>query len=84
MLIFGNGHWSHKFYHLRNQIKNIFAFTIDDPSMPPNLIRSIGPGRGIRVEDIKYERRSRRVDYYLTESFIPRRVRSVAHYSLNA
>ncbi|MEN0048197.1 MAG: patatin-like phospholipase family protein [Bacteroidota bacterium] len=62
--------------------KNIFAFTKDDPSMPPNLIRSIGPGRGIRVEDIKHERRTRRVDYYLTESFVPRRVRSVAHYSL--
>jgi len=62
--------------------KNIFAFTKEGSDMPPNLIRSIGPGRGIRVEDIKHERRTRRVDYYLTESFVPRRVRSVAHYSL--
>ncbi|MEL6720444.1 MAG: patatin-like phospholipase family protein, partial [Bacteroidota bacterium] len=64
--------------------KNIFAFTKDEPNLPPNLIRSLGPGRGIRVEDIKMERRTRRVDYYLTESFLPRRVRSVAHYSLRS
>lgn len=65
--------------------KDIFAFAeYHDENSPPNRVRKLGPGRGIPVEDIRTARRSRKVLYYLTESFAPRRVRSVAHYSLKS
>lgn len=65
--------------------KNIFAFTENtERELPPDRIRNIGPGRGVPLEEIKAAKTGRRVDYYLTESFAPRRVRSVAHYSLKS
>ncbi|MEM0995311.1 MAG: patatin-like phospholipase family protein, partial [Bacteroidota bacterium] len=63
--------------------KNIFTFTDKEADeLPPNLMRSVGPGRGLKIEEIQSETKGRRVAYYLTESFVPRRVRSVSHYSL--
>lgn len=49
--------------------------------LPPNLIGNIAPGRrDIDLEQIKLDDRRWRVDTYLTESLVPRLVRSVAHY----
>ncbi len=65
--------------------KDILAFAeYRDEFSPPNRIRTLGPGRGIPLEDIRAAKKGRKVWYYLTESLAPRRVRSVAHYSLKS
>lgn len=49
--------------------------------LPPNLIGNIAPSRrDIDLEQMKLNDQRLRVDTYLTESLVPRLVRSVAHY----
>lgn len=65
-----------------------FFFTNKDISsynkparIPPDLTKSIAPGRrGVDLDEIKQDRKRWRVETYLTEAFLPRVVRSVAHY----
>jgi hypothetical protein len=50
-------------------------------SKPPHLTRAYTPGRrSVDLEYIKQDSRRWRVHHYLSESFRPRLVRSVAHY----
>jgi len=65
--------------------KDILSYERKFKNRPPNLIRTLAPGRPIeQLDDIKTGRREWRVDVYLTESFRPRRVRSVSHYERSA
>ncbi len=62
--------------------KDILSYTEQYDHTPPNLIRSISPGRVLDIDEIRSEIKGWRVETYLTESLLPRRVRSVSHYSL--
>jgi patatin-like phospholipase len=63
--------------------KDILNFLKIRNNKPPNLLKTIAPGgRNLDYEAIKSPNQKWRVDTYLTESFRPRIVRSVAHYDI--
>lgn len=60
--------------------KDIFSYNLR-AQLPPDQAKSIAPGRrGIDLDVIKLDTERWRVETYLTEAFLPRMVRSVAHY----
>ena len=67
--------------YFRYTNKDILNFLKLRSQSPPNLLKNIAPGRQVNTLDhIKKGVSKWRVDTYLTESFKPRLVRSVAHY----
>ena len=67
------------YFHFTN--KDIVSFKKLRKNQPPNLLRNITPGRDIaKLGTIQTGISTWRIDTYLTESFKPRLVRSVAHY----
>jgi hypothetical protein len=60
--------------------KDIFSYN-HRLDVPPDMTKNIAPGRrGVDLDMIKLDANRWRVSTYLTESFAPRAVRSVAHY----
>lgn len=62
--------------------KNVLSYTPQNLQEPPHLVGTVSPRRPVDIEKIRSEVVTWRVDTYLTESFRPRPVRSVSHYSL--
>lgn len=61
--------------------KDILSYVKPGKKLPPHALT--GPGRGLPdFEDVKANKNLWRVDTYLTDSFKPRLVRSVAHYDI--
>lgn len=68
-------------FYFRLTNKDIFSFNKKRRSIPPNLLKTIAPGRQVaELPTIKTGVSTWRVDNYLTENFTSRMVRSVAHY----
>lgn len=60
--------------------KDIFSYD-HRLQLPPDLSKNIAPGRrGVDLDIVKLDTNRWKVTTYLTEAFIPRAVRSVAHY----
>ncbi len=63
--------------------KDILSYVNPRKHIPPHLMTGPGKSRGLPdFEAIKANRNQWRVDTYLTDSFKPRLVRSVAHYDI--
>ena len=66
------------YFHYTN--KDIFSYQ-RWKEKPPNLVKSIAPGRrDVDLDYIKLDQNRWQVSFYLNESLFPRPVRSVAHY----
>lgn len=64
-----------------NYTNRDISYYTQDREMPPNLAKPIRPGRRkVDLDYIKLDNNRWKVKTYLTETFQPRLVRSVAHY----
>lgn len=63
--------------------KDILSYTKGTDGTSGGFLQSITPGKVVDLDEIRSEAKSWRVESYLTESLLPRPVRSIAHYSLD-